>query len=104
MDEVSKLNLMSHHWRMYPRKDSERSTHLTHTFPAFTKDPLVPVAPSLLRPNRPSQVSVASLVDASKLLGKEKMHLSVPGMQGRFHQPFRVKPTILWGGHKNGIL
>ena len=40
-------------------------------------DPLVPVAPSLLRPTRPSQVSVASLVDASKFLGKEKMQLSV---------------------------
>ena len=39
---------MSYHWRMYPRKDSERSTHLTHTFPAFTKDPLVPVGPILV--------------------------------------------------------
>lgn len=33
----------------------------------------MPVAPSLLRPNRPSHASVASLADATKLLKTDKM-------------------------------
>ena len=36
-------------------------------------DPLVPLAPSLLRPSRPSHVSVVSVADATKLLKTEKM-------------------------------
>ena len=64
-------------------------------------DPLVPVAPSLLRPTRPSQVSVASLVDASKFLGKEKMQLSVTWMHalllyhGMMHVNHEVLPLML---------
>ncbi|CAK9110963.1 unnamed protein product [Durusdinium trenchii] len=60
-----------------PRNYHERGSRVS-VMDSMEVDPLVPnPPPSLLRPQRPSQASVASLADATKLLAAEKMQLSV---------------------------